>query len=68
MIKSIKITIVENTVTLLKNANKKTGKLKNKLNILNIDNSDKKDLIWILESQSSDSFDIDILTSSESNY
>ena len=36
--------------------------------MLNIDNSDKKDLIWIIESQSSDSFDIDILTSSESNY
>ena len=42
--------------------------MKNKLNMLNIDNSDKKDLIWIIESQSSDSFDIDILTSSESNY
>ena len=42
--------------------------MKNKLNMLNIDNSDKKDLIWIIESQSSDSFDIDILTLSESNY
>ena len=42
---------------------KKLGKLKNKLNMLNIDNSDKEDLIWILESQSSDSSNIDILTS-----
>ena len=42
------VTIVENTVTLVKNANKKTGKLKNKLNILNIDNSDKKDLAAIV--------------------
>ena len=32
--------------------------------MLNIDNSDKEDLIRILESQSSDSSDTDILTSS----
>ena len=32
--------------------------------MLNIDNSDKEDLIQILESQSSNSSDTDILTSS----
>ena len=46
----------------------KQGKLKNKLNILKIDDSDKEDLIRILESRSSNSSDNDVLTSIDSNY
>ena len=55
-------------VTLVKKFKQKQGKLKNKLNISKIDDSDKEDLIRILESRSSNSFDNDVLTSTDSNY
>jgi len=60
--------IVENMVTLVKKFKQKQGKLKNKLNISKIDDSDKEDLIRILESRSSNSSDNDVLTSTDSNY
>ena len=53
-------------VTLVKTETKKLGKLKNKHNMLNINDSDKEDLIQILKSQSSNpssSSDNDILSS-----
>ena len=60
--------IVENMVTLVKKFKQKQGKLKNKLNISKIDDSDKEDFIRILESRSSNSSDNDVLTSIDSNY
>ena len=52
-----------------KDCNKKPGKLKNKFNMLNIDNKDQEELFKILESNnSSDSLEDDFSTSSSSSY
>ncbi|KAL4653336.1 hypothetical protein ACB092_01G295400 [Castanea dentata] len=52
-----------------KDCTQKPGKLKNKLNMLNINNSDQNELFQILESAAStDSFEEDFSSSSDSNY
>ena len=52
-----------------KNCKQKPGKLKNKFNILNIDDKDQEDLFWILESKySSDSLEDDFSSSSDFCY
>ncbi|KAL4603778.1 hypothetical protein ACB092_10G148100 [Castanea dentata] len=52
-----------------KDCNQKLGKLRNKLNILNINNNDQNELFQILESAAStDSFEEDFSSSSDSDY
>ncbi|KAL4599159.1 hypothetical protein ACB092_11G107500 [Castanea dentata] len=52
-----------------KDCNQKPGKLKNKLNMLNINNNDQNELFQILESAAStDSFEEDFSSSSDSDY
>ncbi|KAL4613896.1 hypothetical protein ACB092_07G015000, partial [Castanea dentata] len=52
-----------------KDCTQKPGKLKNKLNMLNVNNSDQNELFQILESAAStDSFEEDFSSSSDSDY
>ena len=69
------VSIAGNLVSLVKTTKKKKkkkhGKLKNKLNMLNINDNDKEGLFRILESRSSTSFDSledDFLSSTDSGY
>ena len=65
----VNVLIVENLDILVKIAKKKTGKYKNKFNMLSIDDKNQEELFRILESNNSfDSLEDDFSSSSDSYY